>query len=102
MLGLRAIYFLLHDLMDRFAYLHYGLGLVLTFIGAKMLVAHWIEIPVQWSLGVVGALLAGSVLASWLFAPKRGGTEALLEEEPDLAASEEAAVNGATSPPGRD
>src|SRR6185503_16256015 len=80
-LGLRAIYFLLHDLMDRFAYLHYGLGLVLTFIGAKMLVAHWVEIPVQWSLGVVGALLGGSVLLSWLFAPKRGATDALFDEE---------------------
>src|SRR6185503_17522122 len=101
-LGLRAIYFLLHDLMDRFAYLHYGLGLVLTFIGAKMLVAHWIEIPVQWSLGVVGALLAGSVLASWLFAPKRGATEALLEDEPDLAAREEAVDGAASHPPDRD
>jgi TerC family integral membrane protein len=73
-LGLRAVYFLLHGLMDRFAYLHYGLGLVLAFIGAKMLVGHWIEIPVQWSLGVVGALLGGSVLLSWLFGPKSGET----------------------------
>src|SRR4029079_15510345 len=87
-LGLRAIYFLLHDLMDRFAYLHYGLGLVLTFIGAKMLVAHWVEIPVQWSLGVVAALLGGSVLLSWLFAPQRGGTEALREDERALEATE--------------
>jgi len=93
-LGLRAIYFLLHDLMDRFAYLHYGLGLVLTFIGAKMLVAHWVEIPVQWSLGVVGGLLAGSVLLSWLFGPKSGesksgGTEALPAGEGGPGAADE-------------
>jgi tellurite resistance protein TerC len=69
-LGLRAVYFLLHGLMDRFTYLHYGLGLVLAFIGAKMLLGHWIEIPVQWSLAVVAGLLGGSVVLSWLFAPE--------------------------------
>ena len=56
--------------MDRFTYLHYGLGLVLAFIGAKMLLGHWIEIPVQWSLAVVAGLLGGSVVLSWLFAPE--------------------------------
>ena len=80
-LGLRAIYFLLHDLMDRFAYLHYGLGLVLTFIGAKMLVAEWIEVPVQWSLGVVAALLVGAVVASWLFGPKDAGAAKAARDE---------------------
>ena len=80
-LGLRAIYFLLHGLMDRFAYLHYGLGLVLAFIGAKMLVGHWIEVPVQWSLGVVGVLLAGSVVLSWLFGPKNAEGKQLADEE---------------------
>ena len=69
-LGLRAVYFLLHGLMDRFTYLHYGLGLVLAFIGAKMLLGHWIEIAVQWSLAVVAGLLGGSVVLSWLFAPE--------------------------------
>jgi hypothetical protein len=52
-------------------------------------VAHWIEIPVHWPLGVVGALLAGSVLASWLFAPKKGGAEALLEDERELGPVED-------------
>ena len=69
-LGLRAMYFLLHGLMGRFAYLHYGLGLVLAFIGGKMLLAHWFEVPVQWSLAVVAGLLGGSVVLSWLFGPK--------------------------------
>lgn len=80
-LGLRAIYFLLHDLMDRFAYLHYGLGLVLVFIGAKMLIAHWVEVPVQWSLAVVGALLGGSVVLSWLFGSKDSDVGRLAEAE---------------------
>jgi tellurite resistance protein TerC len=80
-LGLRAIYFLLHDLMDRFAYLHYGLGLVLAFIGTKMLVAHWVEVPVQWSLAVVAGLLGGSVLLSWLFGPKDVEAKRMADEE---------------------
>jgi tellurite resistance protein TerC len=80
-LGLRAVYFLLHGLMDRFAYLHYGLGLVLAFIGAKMLVSHWVHVPVQWSLAIVVGLLGGSVVLSWLFAPRDPDVAALGEAE---------------------
>ncbi len=65
-LGLRALYFLLAGLMHKFVYLSYGLGLVLVFVGAKMLLHDWVHIPVEWSLGVVGALLAGSVVVSLL------------------------------------
>jgi tellurite resistance protein TerC len=68
-LGLRALYFVLHDLVTRFAYLHYGLGLVLAFIGAKMLASGWYDLPVAWSLGVVVALLAGSIVLSLLKPP---------------------------------
>ena len=71
-LGLRALYFVLHDLMNRFAYLHYGLGAVLAFIGCKMLVAEWFHVPVEVSLAVVVVLLGGSGLASWLLARKNG------------------------------
>jgi len=66
-LGLRALYFLLADFMDRFHYLKYGLGLVLAFVGAKMIAEAWIEIPVGISLGVIVFLLGGSVAASFLF-----------------------------------
>ena len=65
-LGLRALYFLLAGLMHKFQYLSYGLGLVLVFVGGKMLTDHWYEIPVQVSLGIVLGLLAVSVAASLL------------------------------------
>ncbi|MBZ1350458.1 TerC family protein [Alcaligenaceae bacterium LF4-65] len=65
-LGLRAMYFLLADLKDRFHLLTYGLGVILVFVGAKMLIVDWIKIPVGTSLGVVGAILAVSMVASLL------------------------------------
>ncbi|HEV7517852.1 MAG TPA: TerC family protein [Thermoanaerobaculia bacterium] len=70
-LGLRALYFLLAGLMTQFHYLGYGLGLVLAFVGAKMLLQPWIEIPVEGSLGVVLAILALAVAASLLFPKPR-------------------------------
>ena len=69
-LGLRALYFVLHGLMNKFDFLHYGLGLVLAFVGVKMLASEWVHIPIQWSLGVIVALLGGSILISWFFDPK--------------------------------
>lgn len=63
-LGLRALYFLLADVIDRFRYLKVGLGLVLVFVGAKMLAEHWVELSIEWSLGVVLALLGGSIVVS--------------------------------------
>jgi tellurite resistance protein TerC len=68
-LGLRAMYFLLADFASRFSLLKYGLALVLMFIGAKMLVVEIVKIPVAWSLGVVVAILAVSVVASLLRKP---------------------------------
>jgi tellurite resistance protein TerC len=63
-LGLRALYFLLADIADRFHLLKYGLALVLCFIGLKMLLLPWLHIPVHISLAVVAVLIAGSVIAS--------------------------------------
>ncbi|USX21583.1 TerC family protein [Oxalobacteraceae bacterium OTU3REALA1] len=63
-LGLRALYFLLADIADRFHLLKFGLALVLCFIGLKMLLLPWIHIPVHISLSVVALLIAGSVVAS--------------------------------------
>ncbi|TXH69020.1 MAG: TerC family protein [Thiothrix sp.] len=65
-LGLRAMYFLLADIADRFVYLKYGLALVLLFIGAKMLLLDVYKIPVTWSLAVVATLIAGSIILSLL------------------------------------
>jgi tellurite resistance protein TerC len=63
-LGLRALYFLLADLADRFHLLAYGLALVLVFIGTKMLLIDLYKIPIGIALGVTAALIAGSIVAS--------------------------------------
>lgn len=63
-LGLRAMYFLLADMADRFALLKYGLSMVLIFIGAKMLLIDIYKIPVLFSLGVVAAIIGTSVILS--------------------------------------
>ncbi len=68
-LGLRALYFALAGMMDKFHYLKIGLALVLMFVGAKMLLAGVYHIPVWASLAVIAALLAGSVIASLLRSP---------------------------------
>ena len=64
-LGLRSLYFALSGVMDKFHYLKIGLGIVLTFVGVKMLLAHtpW-KIDTLISLGVIVLVLAGSVVAS--------------------------------------
>ena len=71
-MGLRALYFLLADMADRFHLLKYGLAMVLTFIGAKMLIAYWYHVPTPASLAVVVALIAASVAASLI--TTRNGT----------------------------
>ncbi len=68
-LGLRALYFALSGMMDKFHYLKFGLALVLMFVGAKMLLAGVFKIPIWASLAVIAALLAGSVIASLLRPP---------------------------------
>src|SRR5215813_9366400 len=65
-LGLRSMYFALAGMMELFHYLHYGLSLVLIFVGSKMLVAHYWEVPTELALGVVVLILASSVVASVL------------------------------------
>jgi len=66
-LGLRALFFLLAGVMHKFRYLKYGLGLILVFVGLKMV---WLneafggKFPITWSLGIIGALLVASIVAS--------------------------------------
>ena len=62
-MGLRALYFLLADMADRFRLLKYGLAIVLVFIGGKMLATPWFHMPIQWSLSIVGSIIAVSVVA---------------------------------------
>ena len=63
-LGLRAMYFLLADMADRFSLLKYGLAIVLMFIGVKMVLIDLFKIPVAVSLGVVAAIIATSIILS--------------------------------------
>jgi tellurite resistance protein TerC len=65
-LGLRALYFLLADMAERFHLLKYGLAVILIFVGAKMLIVDWFKIPVAVSLGVVISVLGMSILLSLL------------------------------------
>ena len=74
-LGLRAMYFLLADLMHRFIYLKLGLSLVLVWVGIKMIVSHAVfKIPTGISLGIVIAIIAVSVGASlWVSRSRKNG-----------------------------
>jgi tellurite resistance protein TerC len=65
-LGLRSMYFVLAGMMELFHYLHYGLAVVLIFIGAKMITSDYYQIPTWVALGAVAGVLLVSVLASLL------------------------------------
>ncbi len=76
-MGLRSMFFFLVNIIDMFAYLKYGLGVLLTFIGVKMLAHHWLT---EWgftnvhSLLVIVGILGISIAASLLFPPKENST----------------------------
>lgn len=69
-LGLRAMYFALAGIMDKFHYLKIGLSMILIFIGFKMLISELYKIPIGYSLGVIAIVLAASVILS-LVRPKK-------------------------------
>lgn len=74
-LGLRALFFALAGFMRLFHHLHYGLSLILVFVGAKMIASAWVKVPVGVALGAIAAILVASVVTSILL-PKK---------EPDIA-----------------
>jgi tellurite resistance protein TerC len=65
LLGLRAMYFLLAGMLDRFRHLHYGLAAVLVFVGVKMLIEPWVHVPILVSLGVIVTAIGLSGYTSW-------------------------------------
>ncbi len=71
LLGLRALYFLLDGAAQRFEYLHFGLGALLVYVGAKMLTEDLVHIPVGASLGVIVATLGASIGVSLLLTGRR-------------------------------
>ncbi|MFZ6643429.1 TerC family protein [Undibacterium sp. TC4M20W] len=70
-MGLRALYFLLADMADRFHLLKFGLAFVLMFVGIKMLIVKWMHVPTSVSLIVIGLLLGSSIIASLLTSRKK-------------------------------
>lgn len=80
-LGLRSLYFALAGSLQRFRYLSWGLAFVLGFVGVKMLISHWVHIPILVSLGVIAVAVGSSVIVS--LALTRGA-------EPDAEALEAA------------
>jgi len=70
-LGLRALYFALAGVIELFHYLHYGLSLILVFVGVKMLLSDVYKIPTPLALGVVAVILALAVVLSLLFPPQK-------------------------------
>jgi tellurite resistance protein TerC len=65
-LGLRSIYFVIADMMDRFAHLKYALAFILTFVGIKMVGQDFFHVPIGISLGIIVAAVVTGVLASLL------------------------------------
>ena len=81
-LGLRAMYFLLAGVMDRFRYLKHGLATVLVFVGVKMLIAEVYKIPIGVSLGVVASILAVAIGASLVVSSRQQRAAGAAAAEP--------------------
>lgn len=97
-LGLRALYFALAGIMRMFHYLHYGLSLILMFVGVKMILSkadmipllnlHEIHIPAGVALAVVGGILILSIVASIIWPPKEEKDEKTLNQDKTLEAKQ--------------
>jgi tellurite resistance protein TerC len=69
-LGLRALYFALADILPRYRFLHQGLAAILLFVGFKMIASDWIDLPDLMALGVIAGILATTIVASLAVSPK--------------------------------
>jgi tellurite resistance protein TerC len=74
-MGLRSLFFLLASVVTKFHLLKYGLAVILTFVGTKMLIESWIHVPILLSLGVVVVVLAASIIASLVWPQVHRETE---------------------------
>jgi TerC family integral membrane protein len=70
-LGLRSMYFLLSGIVHKFVYLKYGLSVILSFVGVKMVIVDFYHVPVLLSLAVIITVLAASIALSLKFPPKK-------------------------------
>ena len=82
-LGLRSLYFLVESAVSKFQYLNLALGLVLAFVGIRMVISGWHEIPIAFSLGIVATLIGLSILASLLRKPAEAPVPLKAEEDGD-------------------
>jgi tellurite resistance protein TerC len=71
-LGLRALYFALADILPRFRFLHQGLAAILLFVGFKMIASDWIDLPDLVALGVIAGILLITIVASLTVSPRVG------------------------------
>jgi tellurite resistance protein TerC len=70
-LGLRSLYFAVSGVMQLFRFLNIGLAVILIFVGVKMCISHFVSVPIHLSLGVIGSVLAMSIVASVMFPAAR-------------------------------
>jgi len=80
-LGLRSLYFLLANVVDKFRYLKYGLAFILVFVGAKMLISDVYKVPVVISLSVIAATLLVTIVLSLVVERREERAGALRENE---------------------
>jgi tellurite resistance protein TerC len=90
-LGLRALYFLLADLREKFSLLQQGLAVILAFVGIKMIVAEWYHIPTPLSLAVIAVVLGLSIWLSIRKDAREGG-----EGGGELPAADDVAAGAGT------
>jgi hypothetical protein len=95
MLGLRSLYFVLADAVERFRYLRYGLAAILAFVGVKMLLGDLVEVPTWLSLAVIAVALTLAVLVS-IALPPRPPRPARAEAQRDGRSRDDAAARQCT------
>lgn len=83
-LGLRALYFAVSGIMRLFHYLHYGLSLILVFVGVKMLLEEFYHIPTPYALAFIALTLTVSIVASILYPQEEALPEELEQDQPTL------------------
>lgn len=96
LLGMRALYFLLADAMDRFIYLQMGLAVVLVFVGVKFMISEIYHVPIGASLGFIVVAAGGSIV--WSLLATRG-REPLLPGEPEEDLEREPRTPDLPNPP---
>ena len=82
-MGLRSLYFLLAGMAGKFRYLNVGLGVILAFVGVKMLIADFYHLPVWASLAVISVVLTAAIVGSILADKRDGDGPDRLDPDPD-------------------